>query len=212
MKREAAISLSAAVASLALLCPPFLQAANTPGTPSSSTRNNTAAAQHEASMMVPAEVALVKDLDSSKMQAGKQFRATLSSTVHLKNGVELPHGTVLMGTVVTDHMQAKGTSRLALRFTQAKLKSGKIVPIKATIMGVAPPSYTYYSYGSQNAISWDGKTIQLDQVNALSGIDLHSAIVRQNSGVFVSNKKDHVKLSAGSQMALALAPGGKHQS
>jgi hypothetical protein len=211
MKREAAISLSIAVAFLAFVCPPMLRAAGTPDTQPTASSSH-AAPRHEASMMVPAQVALVKALDSRKMHPGTQFKAVLSGTVHLKNGVELPHGTVLMGTVVTDNMQMKGTSRLALRFTEAKLKNGKTVPIKATIMGVAPPSYSYYSYDSASLNGWDGKTMQLDQVNALSGVDLHSAIARQNSGVFVSNKKDDVKLDAGSQMSLALAAQSSHQS
>lgn len=211
MKREAAISLSIAVASLALICPPLLRAASSPDTQSSASSSH-AAMQHEASMMVPAQVALVKALDSRKMHPGNQFKAVLNGTVHLKNGIELPHGTVLMGTVVTDKMQMKGTSRLALRFTEAKLKDGKTVPIKATIMGVAPPSYSYYNYGNESPNSWDGKTMRLDQINALSGVDLHSAISRQNSGVFVSNKKDDVKLDAGSQMSLALAAQSPHQS
>ncbi len=209
MKREAAISLSIAVAFAALMYPPVLRAAiNADSQPSADSKT---AVQHEASMMVPAQVALVKALDSRKMHPGNQFKAVLSNTVHLKNGVELPHGTILMGTIVTDNMQAKGNSRLALRFTQAKLKNGKTIPIRATIMGVAPPSYSYYGYGAENLNGWDGRTMQLDQVNALSGVDLHSAIARENSGVFVSNKKDDVKLEAGSQMSLALAAQGAHQ-
>ncbi|MDE3185951.1 MAG: hypothetical protein KGM96_00325, partial [Acidobacteriota bacterium] len=159
--------------------------------------------QREAGMMVPAQAALVKDLDSRKTQPGHQFQAVLGSAVHLKSGVELPRGTVLLSTVVTDDMQAKGTSRLALRFTQAKLKSGKVIPIMATIMGITPPAYGFYSDPGGN--NWDGRTLQMDQVDAISGVDLHSAIARSNSGVFVSNKKDDVKLSAGSQMLLAIA-------
>ena len=211
MKREAAISLSIAVASLSLLCPGFLHASGEAGAQPAANTVSVAAQQREASMMVPAQVALVKDLDSRKMQPGHQFRAVLSGTVHLKSGVELPRGTVLLGTVVTDQMQVKGTSRLALRFTQAKLKSGKVIPVMATIMGITPPAYGFYSTPGGN--KWDGSTLQMDQVDAISGVDLHSAIARVNSGVFVSNKKDDVKLAAGSQMMLAIAAQqGDHQS
>lgn len=211
MKREAAISLSIAVTSLALLCPGALHASGAQGAQPSGSSVSDAAQQREANMMVPAQVALVKDLDSRKMQAGHQFQAVLGEAVQLKSGVELPRGTVLLGTVVTDQMQVKGTSRLALRFTQAKLKSGKVIPIMATIMGITPPAYGFYSTPSGN--KWDGRTLQMDQVDAISGVDLHSAIARANSGVFVSNKKDDVKLSAGSQMMLAIAAQqGDHQS
>ncbi len=203
MKREAAISLSIAVTSLALLCPGALHASGAQSAQPSGSGVSTAAQQREASMMVPAEAALVKDLDSRKIQPGRQFRAVLGGAVHLKSGVELPRGTVLVGTVVTDQMKDKGTSRLALRFTQAKLKNGKVIPIMATIMGITPPAYGFYSTPAGNI--WDGRTLQMDQVDAISGVDLHSAIARADSGVFVSNKKDDVKLLAGSQMMLAIA-------
>lgn len=211
MKREAAISLSIAVASLALLCPQFLHAGSAAGAQPSNGGVSIAAQQREAGMMVPAQASLAKDLDARKVQAGHKFQAVLSDAVHLKNGLELPRGTVLLGTVSTDQMQDKGTSRLALRFTQAKLKSGKVIPIMATIMGITPPAYGYY--GSENVPNWDGKTLQMDQVDVVSGVDLHSAIARSNSGVFVSNKKEDVRLSAGSHMALAIAAQqSSHQS
>jgi len=203
MKSEAAKSLSIAVASLALLCPQFLHAGSAVGSQASQSSASVAAEQREAGMMVPAQAALAKDLDSRKTQPGHKFQAVLSDTIHLKSGLELPRGTVLLGMVVTDQMQVKGTSRLALRFTEAKLKGGKVIPIMATIMGISPPAYGFY--GSENITNWDGKTLQMDQVDVISGVDLHSAIARRNSGVFVSSKKDDVKLSAGSHIALAIA-------
>ena len=211
MKREAAISLSIAVASLALLCPQFLHAGSVAGAQPAKRAVSADAQKRDAGMMVPAQAALAKELDSKKMQPGHKFQAVLSNVVHLKSGLELPRGTILLGMVTTDQMEVKGTSRLALRFTQAKLKNGKVIPIMATIMGISPPAYG--SLDNQTANSWDGKTLQMDQVDAISGVDLHSAIARRNSGVFVSNKKDDVKLSAGSQMALAIAvQQGDHQS
>jgi hypothetical protein len=38
----------------------------------------------------------------------------------------------------------------------------------------------------------------MDQENVVSGVDLHSKISSQNSGVFVSTKKADIKLHAGS--------------
>ena len=40
----------------------------------------------------------------------------------------------------------------------------------------------------------------------MSGVDLHSKIADSNSGVFVSTKKDDVKLPRGYGIALAIAP------
>ena len=38
-----------------------------------------------------------------------------------------------MGQVATDNMQPQGKSTLALRFDQARLRDGKVIPIRATI-------------------------------------------------------------------------------
>jgi len=206
MKNAAALSLSIAVASFALFSPKFAQASNSDNAPTSNIVMTPAAAQQEANLMVPARVALTANLDGRKVQPGERFQATLGDTVHLKNGPALPRGTVLIGMVATDNMQASGASRLALRFTEAQLKNGKVVPIKATIFGVFPPEDDSLSDEASNI--WDNSTLGVDQVAALSGTDLHSNIASANSGVLVSAKKDDVKLSRGSQLTLAIAAQG----
>lgn len=114
---------------------------------------------------------------------------------------------MLVGTIATDQMRAGGTSTLALRFTEALMKTGKMVPIRADIMGVAGPvaDAPDPNYPNEALTPWDGKNTQIDETGALSGFDLHSSIGSQNSGVFVSKKKDDMKLSAGSQISLAIA-------
>jgi hypothetical protein len=52
--------------------------------------------------------------------------------------------------------------------------------------------------------------LQIDQVNALSGIDLHSRIGGQNSGVFLS-RKDNVTIAQGVELALAIEAGSGNQ-
>ena len=215
MKRAVVLSVSIAFASCALLFPVISQARNTQGLQASNSANNSAA-KREAMQMVPAQVSLVKALDAKKITSGQQFQATLGKAIHLKNGPELPRGTKLIGTVTTDKMQAEGTSRLALRFTRAKLKNGKVLPVKATIVGIFPPafnSYDYYSDLSDPATNvWTSKTLQIDQIGALSGIDLHSNIASRASGVLVSQKKDDMKLKAGSRLDLAIAASKGSQS
>jgi hypothetical protein len=169
-----------------------------------------AAAQSLAEQMVPAEAVLDKALDAKKTQPGQQFRATLTSTIQLKNGTELPRGTTLVGTIATDKMASgSGRSTLALQFTQAQIKGGKTIPIEAAIVGVAPPSSSYDSWdqgdSSDAADQWNKSELAVDQIGALSGVDLHSRIGGRNSGVFVSTKKDDMKLAARSQISLAIA-------
>lgn len=173
---------------------------------SSRMTDSSAAGGNEATQMVPAQVALEKGLDAKKVRAGQQFEASLTGKVYLKNGVELPSGTKLMGTVVTDSAQS-GNPTLALRFTQAEIKDGKSVPIKAMIVGVNPPQEgPPVDTTTQPANTWNYNAQQVDDVGVMSGVDLHSRINGDNSGVFVATKKSNVKFAARSQFALAIAP------
>lgn len=163
--------------------------------------------QNVAEQMVPAQAVLDSNIDARKMQPGQQFRATLSGTVHLKDGIELPHGTTLVGTIATDSVKTGGGSTLALRFTQAEPKGGKAIPIEAIIVGVAPPEYSDTwdnSDGQAPPNPWNGKTLQIDQIGVLSGVDLHSRIGGNASGIFVATKKNDMKLTAKSQISLAI--------
>ena len=160
--------------------------------------------------MVPANAALLTALDAKDMHDGAGFRARLSRTAKLDNGTKLPSGTILIGKIANDDMQVQGVSKLALRITEAKLKDGQTIPIKATIVGVALPSAGQGAYpempGNQVPNDWGNGTLQVDQLNVLKGIDLHSRINSQNSGVFVTKTKDNVKLRRDTELELAIAP------
>ncbi|HWA96416.1 MAG TPA: hypothetical protein VG844_17600 [Terracidiphilus sp.] len=207
MKREASLSLSLAAACL-LLSPAFVQARSINSTPATSGAAAPALGSHEAGLMVPAQASLLSDINAQKIQTGHLFRARLTDTVHLKNGQKLPDGTVLWGKVTADKLQADGKPALTLRFTRAVLKNGRTIPIRAAIMGISGPQYNSYGDSSMGPIPWNGTTLQIDQIGAISGVDLHSKIAGTNSGVFVATKKDNVKLSRGSQLTLAIAERG----
>ncbi len=204
MKNKAAISLSIA-ACLALAYPQFAGAQSTDHSQTANDGTMQSAAQSDAMDLAPANANLENALEANKVQQGYEFKAKLDGAVHLKNGPELPRGTVLEGRVISDQMKPGGPSTLALRFTQADLKDGKVVPIKATITGIAGPQYdTGYNLANQTS-SWNDKTLRVDQIGVLSGVDLHSNVASRNSGVLVAEKKDNVKLDAGSQISLAIA-------
>ena len=170
-------------------------------------QNNQPSGLSEAQHMVRARASLTHALDSNSIHTGAQFRATLSDNVHLNSGVELRKGDALLGTVANDDMNATGKSHLAVRFTQAVLKNGQTIPIKATIVALyVPADLDSYSDGTEDQIpnSWNDGTLRVDQVGVVKGVDLHSQISSQNSGVFVS-QKNNVKLPAGSELALAIA-------
>jgi hypothetical protein len=162
-----------------------------------------------AMRMVPARAALNGAIVANKVKAGDQFRATLGDKVQLSNGPKLPAGTVLIGEISTDDTNQSGTTKLALRFTSAKLKDGQTVPIKATIVGILDTGLANedtYRLNPNNQVpaTWNDGTLVIDQPEAMSGVDLHSKIASQNSGVFVSTR-DNIKLVKGGELELAIA-------
>ncbi len=211
------IVASIAAMSLAILPASFTRAQDISSPQANMNGSAAIAGQNEAMRMVPAQAYLKNKLDAKDAKPGTEFRAELSNSVRLKSGPRLPRGTMLVGKVVPDDSAVTGTSKLALRFTQADLKDGKVIPIKATIVGVyGPESQTAQGYdvapGQQQANDWSPKQLKIDEVGAISGADLHSAIGGQNSGVIVSTKKDDFKLGIGSEFALAIAAQGTTQS
>jgi hypothetical protein len=169
------------------------------------------AGQSEASLMKPVRATLEKSLDAARDQQGYTFKVKLNQKVTLSDGTELPRNTVLVGKVTQDDMQQQGMSKLALRFSQAELKDGRTVPVRASIVGYYSPGSLETEMSDGNGMSqipndWTAKTLQMDQENVLNGVDLHSRIGSQNSGVFVATKKDDVRLPAGSELQFAIAP------
>ena len=197
----------------ALLALPFSVRAET-GMQATLTSQDTPAAQAEATRMVPAQGALVTAIDAKKDSPGKEFQVRLVKTVRLENGPELRSGTILVGQIAQDDMQMAGNSKLALRITEARLKSGDVVPIKATIVGLASPDTvdtTGHAVmpGEQDNNTWTSQTVGVDQINAISNADLHSNVASMNSGILVSTKDD-VKLKKDTEIELAIASAPKN--
>lgn len=210
MKHNYGISLLITAAAIALSSPHNAQASSMQSSQAATNAANASTGEDLSLQMVAARASLLNGLDAKKSKAGDPFQARLSRTVHLKNGQELPSGTMLAGTIESDNMQPSGKSSISLRFNSATLKDGKIVPIKATIMGVfAPESQDGEGFdivtGDQASNIWKSGLQGVDQVDALSGVDLHSKVAGNNSGSFVSTKKHDVKLSAGTEIMLAVA-------
>ncbi len=161
----------------------------------------------------PGVVELTQKIDAQKLAPGATIETRLTHAVHFANGTALPAGTRLIATVAQDDMQMEGKAKLALRFISAQTKDGKTVPIKATILNVATQVLPVENNSSTiepiMAVP-DNLNNQPDRVDAFgiaSGVDLHSDVSSQNSGVFVTTTKDDVKLPDGTKMELALAPG-----
>lgn len=161
------------------------------------------AAATEAAQMVPAIAELTHILDADKDHLDSTFEAQLNGKITLSNGIILPSHTVLIGKVTRDDMPATGAAEFAVRFDQARLKDGKTLPIKATIVAIRRPT-SGSDYVESN--DWTSQTLVFEQLKAVSGADLHSQIADNDSAVFVSTRKHDVKVPAGTQLNLAIAP------
>lgn len=210
MRDKVTISLSTAALGLSLLVPQLAQA-GAKGDPEP--RIDAEAGANVAMGMVPAEAVVEKPIDAKNIKADAPVQIRIAKAVQLKNGPKLPSGTVLMGTADAAEGEAGGGLRLKLNFTEADLKDGSKVPVKATIVGVFAPTDEDADGnpvvpGTQALNSWNAGTLRVDMVNALSGVDLHSAIADDASGTLVATRKRDVKLDAGSEIALAIGSEG----
>jgi hypothetical protein len=165
----------------------------------------------QALQMVPAKAFLSRTVDAKNDRPDFTVEARIRNKVTLSDGTVLPAGTLLIGKVVQDNAQADaGKTELALLFNQARLKNGTVVPVKATIVGL----YTTGSGDSGDTVdqddnipnSWTPQTSQLEQLSVTSGVDLHSSIASDNSGVLTSSSKRDIKLNAGSELQFAIGP------
>jgi hypothetical protein len=211
MKREFATTLSVAAVAFTLLIPQFAQARTMDDSKAEPADIPSSMAPHDkAQLMVPAQAVLTRTLDARKVQPGQQIRVTLSKSVQFKDGLELPRGTELIGMVVADPANANVASAIVLRFAQAELKGGKVVPIVATIVGFYGPVNADanghpVAAGNQRPNTWNSAVLEVDQIEPDAGVELQSKIASENSGTFVSTRKGSIKLQAGSEFALAIA-------
>lgn len=153
----------------------------------------------------------------SSARMGQPVAAKLTTNVQA-GSIELPSGTMLTGTVgQTDN--ANGTTTMSVVFNRAVLKSGRIIGIKATILGAYPPP-VYSSDDSMNAMGEympsQPRTIPSDytvtqEAGTLSDVSLNSAAKSDVSGVFAS-KNHSFKLDSGTRLQVAIAPEGSAAS
>lgn len=98
--------------------------------------------------MVPVQAQLDKTLDAKKAKQGDPVTAKLVQGVQIPDAEALPKNTVLEGHV--DQVQAsdhKSDSMVTVTFDKAKLKDGKELPIKATVLAVSEPVYAQQAGG-----------------------------------------------------------------
>ncbi|HEX4040019.1 MAG TPA: hypothetical protein VHX37_18340 [Acidobacteriaceae bacterium] len=156
---------------------------------------------------------LDQTLDSRTAKVGEAVSVKLNDTVKTPDGVKLPRGTQLLGKVAEVKTAANsGPASVTLVFTSAKLKDGKEIQVKATLVGAYTSSEGGDStYGSQTMapapalVNADDTFDQ--QAGALHRVSLTSAVKNSDSGTFTS-KDGNFKLQAGTYLQLGIAGAG----
>ena len=168
-------------------------------------------AQPQHLKLVSANAELTQGLNTESSRQGQTVMAKLTANVTTAGPMELPKGTMLMGTVEQVQPGSGNKSEISIVFNKARPKDGREVPIKATLLGAYPPAAVYTSGGGVGSylpiqprlIPSDEKVLQ--DPGALSNVTMKSAVQSDVSGTFLSTK-DNIKLSQGTQLQLAIAP------
>jgi hypothetical protein len=159
-----------------------------------------------AQSLVGVNAKLDRALDSSNATVGQSVTARLDGTV-TAGGTKLPRGTELIGKVAEVKNEGSPVS-VSLLFTSAKLKDGKDIPIKATVLAAFPQSGDYANGESavgQPPVQVDASSAFDQPPGGLGHVALTSAVKNQNSGTFTSTKGDF-RLEAGTYLQVGIAP------
>jgi hypothetical protein len=160
--------------------------------------------------LVGAQAKLISAVDSKDAAQGQVITAELTDNVKAADSTDLRKGTLLVGKVEeVQKSDNNGPAKLTVVFDQAKLKDGKTIPIKATILGAfpAPEGFDDDNYSPVALLPQSiPDTRQVDQEpGTLSHVSMHSAVQSDASGVFTSDDRN-INLQRGTQLQFALAP------
>jgi hypothetical protein len=161
-----------------------------------------------AQSLVGVNAKLDRTLDSKGAAVGQVVTAKLDGTITAE-GTKLPKGTELIGKIA-DVKNANGAVSVSVVFTSAKLKDGKEIPVKATLLAAYPEmdpvgeSLGDVGAGPAPALVSADRTFD-QEPGALSHVALTSAVKDPDSGTF-SSTNGNFKLLAGTNLQLGIAP------
>lgn len=150
-------------------------------------------------------------LDAKTAKQGDAVEAKLDDSVKTPDGTRLPRGTKLLGAVTAvQPFQNGGSSSVSLRFDQARLKDGKTVPVKVTVIAAYPNDENQLAaYGQQTMGSAPSQVPTQDRFDQEPGIlgqiSMNSQVIDHNSATFSSSRSD-VKLQPGTFLQIGIAP------
>ena len=165
-----------------------------------------------AQSLVGVNTKLDRTLDSKSAAVGQVVTAKLDGTVTTADGTKLARGTELVGKIAEVKNANGNPVSVSLLFTSAKLKGGKEIPVKATVIAAFPEAdpvgVSLGDVATQQApekVAGDGTFNQ--QPGALSHVALTSAVKSPDSGTF-SSEAGNFKLYAGTFLQVGIAPAG----
>jgi hypothetical protein len=164
-----------------------------------------------AQTLVGVNTRLDHTLDSTSAASGQVVTAKLDGTV-TTDGVKLPKGTELIGKVAEVKAAQNGSAAsVSLVFTSAKLKDGKEIPVKATLLAAYPESAGDVATYSGDLIGpapaqVGGDSAFNQQAGALRNVAMNSAVKSSDSGTFLSD--GNFRLLAGTVLQVGIAPAG----
>lgn len=167
------------------------------------------AAAASAQSLTGVNAKLVTSLDSQTAKVGQQVAVKLNDSVKITNGETLPKGTQLVGTVSeVKAAQGRTPASVTVVFNTAELKSGKKIPVKATVLAAYPASGGDGLDVLGAAPAEVNAKFSVDQEpGALPGVTLKSAVQNPESATF-SKDNGNFKLASGSFLQLGVAPAG----
>lgn len=145
-------------------------------------------------------------LESKSATVGETVTATLKESVKA-DGLDLPRGTELVGKVAeVKQAQNGGQASVSLVFTTAKLKGGKEVPVKATVIAAFPQSADDGVEGGEVTMGEAPRQVPLDgayqEPGALAHVAMNSSVKSSDSVTFTSS--ENFKLPAGTFLQLGV--------
>lgn len=150
-------------------------------------------------------------LDAQNAHQGQRVEAKLDGAIKSSSGLDLPKGTELVGTVTRAHAsQNGGPSTVSLLFTHAKLKDGKMLPVKVTLVGAYPASAGGSAFYGQQTMGPAPRHVspkeKIDQeAGLISHVSMVAAADGHNSATF-RDKNGNLRLKAGTYFQIGIAP------
>jgi hypothetical protein len=163
--------------------------------------------------LVGVNARLERAVGSDSVKQGDAIAAKLDESVRTSDGVKLEKGTELEGTVANVAPSSnRGPASLTLVFTTAKLKDGKQIPVKVTLLAAYPSGDgDGVTYGN-NAVApppqhIDPQQAILQEPGLLNKVELKSSVQGDDSGTF-SKDDGNFRLSAGTYLQVGIASAG----